>query len=90
MLVAFLLLDRKFSVPIKREHQCKKIVRTGLQCEDKYNSLLLLQVANLLLGRKLSVQNESISVRELQCEDKYNSLLLLQVASWPLDQKLSV
>ena len=53
-------------------------------------SLLLLQVANLFLGRKLSVQNESISVRELQCEDRYNSLLLLQVASWLLDQKLSV
>ena len=77
-------------MPIKGEHQCKKTVRTEVQCEDKYNSLLLLQVANLLLDRKLSVQNESISVRELQCEDKYNSLLLLQVANWLLDQRLSV
>ena len=53
-------------------------------------SLLLVEVVSLLQDQRLSVQNESISVRELQCEDKYNCLLLLQVANWLLDQKLSV
>ena len=39
-------------------------VRVELQCEDKCNRLLLLRVASLLLDRRLSVPNESISVRK--------------------------
>ena len=54
----------------KREHQRKKTVSVELQCEDKCNSRLLFQVANLLLDRKLrrqprSVLIVSISVSEL-------------------------